>query len=917
MEVGMVHQVDIDQEMRAAYLDYAMSVIVSRALPDARDGLKPVHRRILYAMYDMGLRPESPYRKSARIVGEVLGKYHPHGDAAVYEAMVRMAQDFSMRYPLVDGQGNFGSIDGDAAAAMRYTEARIDRVGLDLLSDIGKNTVEFTDNFDGSLREPSVLPSSVPNLIVNGSSGIAVGMSTSIPPHNMGEVCDALIYLLANWERLDSVGLGELMQFIKGPDFPTGGMVFRYEEGSPTRLMAQVVEQPDGRSHIRLPELPGTVDREVLEKQLLAAAQEMPGGEILGIARHDENGEPGLAIELHPGANPDQVLATLYDRVPAMHTRLTDSLAHAYATGRGKVVVQAKAHIEALDRNRNRIIITELPYQVNKTSLIERIAELARDARLEGLTDLRDESDRQGMRIVIDLTRTVDPYDVLSLLYKLTPMRQTFSIIMLALVDNEPRLLSLKQALRVYLEHRFVIVHRRSEHDLARARERAHILEGYLIALDHLDEVIRLIRQSATAEAAHGALQERYALSDEQAQAILDMPLRRLAALERQRIEEEHREKLELIDYLQRLLADPRLMRDVISDELVEVKRVYADPRRTLIVNTAPGDAMTAAELVPDEQAWVVLTESGLLSRTFDDQPPRVTQEIKDPPRAMLLAGASEILYLFTRDGHAATIPMHQIPQAQGFGGGPHFASLAPLGSEQQIAALLARAPAQQEGFLTLATVKGMVKRVALEDVPGLSAKPFRVIGLVDDELGWAMWTGGDDELVMISAEGKGIRFREEEVRPMGLPAAGVNGIKLGSSEDRVVGAMIVRPGMSVWTVTANGFAKSSPIEEYPVQGRYGQGVIAMKLPDREAKLAASLLGTSDDTLVVITSRRKPKAMRLGFAPETGRNTVGSSVIALGPGEIVVRALLISRSSPARAQDEPESPEAAPPAMLF
>src|SRR5579859_6949455 len=440
---GVIRTVNIDDQMRESYLDYAMSVIVARALPDARDGLKPVHRRILFAMYDTGLRADSPFRKSARIVGEVLGKYHPHGDMAVYDAMARMAQDFSMRYPLIDGQGNFGSVDGDAPAAMRYTEARIAAIGMELLTDIDKDTVDFTENFDGSLKEPSVVPAAIPNLLVNGSSGIAVGMSTSIPPHNLGEVCDALVYMLQNWERLEEVDVLHLMEFIQGPDFPTGGLIFR------------------------------------------------------GDARSDE-----------------------------------DNLVTAYATGRGKLTVRAKAHIETVGRGKTRIIISEIPYQTNKNSLIERIADLVRDDKLDGISDLRDESDRQGLRIVIECKTNADPADVLTSLFKYTPLQETFSIIMLALVDGEPRMLTLKQALRVYLDHRLEVVRRRSEYDLSRSRERAHILEGLLIALDKIDRVIRLIRESESSEAARQGLMAKFKLTEVQATAILDMQLRRLAALE-------------------------------------------------------------------------------------------------------------------------------------------------------------------------------------------------------------------------------------------------------------------------------------------------------------------------------------------------------------------------------------------------
>jgi DNA gyrase subunit A len=803
MEVGLVRQVDIDSEMRSAYLDYAMSVIVSRALPDARDGLKPVHRRILFAMYDMGMRPDSPYRKSARIVGEVLGKYHPHGDMAVYDAMVRMAQDFSMRYPLIDGQGNFGSIDGDSAAAMRYTEARMFPAGLDLLSDIDRQTVDFVENFDGSLSEPSVLPASIPNLLVNGSSGIAVGMSTSVPPHNIGEICDALKFMLENWDRLDDVGLPELMQFVKGPDFPTGGLVFRYSD--------------DG----------------------------------------------------------------------------SDCFAQSYGTGRSKLLVQAKAHIEELDRSRNRIIVTELPYQVSKTTLIERIAELVRDRKLEGITDLRDESDRQGLRIVVDLTRTVEPRDILNSLYRMTPLRATFSVIMLALVDGEPRMLSLKQALRVYLEHRFVVIRRRSEHDFERARERAHILLGYLIALDNLDAVISLIRKSRTVDTARDNLRREFKLSEAQAIAILDMPLRRLATLERRRIEDEFKEKQELITYLERLLKDARMIREVADQELDAIKGAYRDPRRTTIIDGRVGSAVTVTDLLPDEPVWIVLTESGLVSRTFDEQAPKFTGVLRDPPRSIMYARPGDTLYVFTSDGMAATLPVHQIAATQDFGEGQHFSSVLPLSRDQEIVATISRDSDPAKRFLFLTTQNGTIKRIDSTELPGNSAHSFPVMLLDNDTLGWAEWSRGDNEVIMVSASGMAIRFAEETVRPMGLRAAGVRGMKLNTSPDRIVGMSIVEPKAHLWTITSNGIAKSTPISDFPVQGRYGQGVIAFKLKDNAFPLAASAMGVLDDNMVVVTAKGKSKYMRLGLAPRMGRNAFGDSVIAIAEKDMVIRVVIL------------------------
>ena len=495
MELGLIRKIDIDTEMQQSYLDYAMSVIVARALPDARDGLKPVQRRILYAMYDMGIRSDTAYKKSARIVGEVLGKYHPHGDSAVYEAMARMAQDFSMRTLLVDGQGNFGSVDGDPPAAMRYTEARLTSAALDILFDLNKDTVDFNSNFDDTLTEPGVLPAALPNLLVNGATGIAVGMATSIPPHNLAEVIDALVYMLEKYEKLDDIDVETLMEFIQGPDFPTGGLI---------------------------------------------------------IQEKDEDG-----IEA------------------------------AYGSGRGRVTVQAKAHVEEMERGKNRIIVTELPYMVNKSSLIERIADLAREGYLEGLSDLRDESDRHGMRIVLEMTKNADPEVILRDLYKRTPMQTTFSINLLALVDGEPRTLTLKQALRVYIEHRLTVIKRRAEFDLEKAKQRAHILEGYLVALKNLDEVINIIRTASDVETARGKLMKRFKLTELQATAILDMQLRRLAALERKKIETEYREVTATIKDLENLLKSPKRMRGVVADELLKVKDQYGDRRRTQIVNVS------------------------------------------------------------------------------------------------------------------------------------------------------------------------------------------------------------------------------------------------------------------------------------------------------------------------------------------
>ena len=567
-----IQPINIENEMRDAYLSYAMSVIVSRALPDARDGLKPVHRRILYAMHDMGVHAKGGHKKSARIVGEVLGKYHPHGDGAVYDTMVRMAQDFSMRYMLIDGQGNFGSIDGDGAAAMRYTEARMADIGGELLVDINKETVDFVDNFDGSLREPAVLPSMAPNLLVNGASGIAVGMSTNIPPHNLGEICDALVYMLKQWRRRDAITVDELMQFVKGPDFPTGGVIYKM--------------------------------------------------------RGDE-----------------------------------DMLRSAFDTGRGKITLRAKVHVEDMGRGKSRIIVSELPFQTNKTALIERIASLVSSGKLEGLADLRDESDRQNtVRLVIELQRGAEATDVMAQLFKLTPLQTTFGIIMLALVDGQPRTLNLRRALRVYLDHRLEVVQRRSAFDLARARERAHVLEGLIIALDNLDQVIQTIRKSRNSDTARKNLVKNFKVTETQAAAILEMPLRRLASLEIRKIREEYKEKLKLIKSLEDLLASPLKQRNKIAEELEKVREDYGDARRTIIADGEATAATQADFLMPEENTVVMLSVKGHLGRTALDEPPRVTTTTKTPPRLLQHSSTAQVLYLFADDGSCASLPVQQIP---------------------------------------------------------------------------------------------------------------------------------------------------------------------------------------------------------------------------------------------------------------
>ena len=802
MAIGLVRQVNIGQEMREAYLDYAMSVIVSRALPDARDGLKPVHRRILYAMYDMGIRADTPYKKCARIVGEVLGKYHPHGDAAVYETLVRLAQDFSMRYPIVDGQGNFGSIDGDGPAAMRYTEARMAKIGEELMTNINMDTVDFDDNFDGTLQEPSVLPSAIPNLLVNGSSGIAVGMSTNIPPHNLNEVCDALIYMLNGWEKLDDITIADLMRFIKGPDFPTGGLVYHHID--------------------------------------------------------DQESDEG-------------------------------SLVSAYATGRGKITLRAKVHIEEMGRGKSRIIVSELPYQTNKSALVERIAQLARDGKLEGLADLRDESDRQGLRLAIELQRGTEAAPVLAALFKLTPLQETFSIIMLALVNNEPRMLSLKQALKVYLDHRLEVVRRRSEFERTRARERAHILEGLLKALNNLDEVITIIRRSRTQDTARDNLIRLLKITEIQAQAILDMQLRRLAALERKKIEDEHAEKLKLIAYLTDLLENPGKMRGVVADELKELKNTYGDPRRTVIVDGTAKVSVNAAELLmPQEETWVTLTVTGKVGRSYEHQPPKVTGDDKEPPRFIMDSDTGQVLYLFSTEGQCATIPVQQLQQVHNPADGVSYKDLCGFKNGEVIASALTLPSDLSVGYLFFATFGGEVKRLRLEDLPGMMANVFKVMDVeTDDKLGWVFVTSGDQEVILTTAQGQSIRFKESDVRPTGMGAGGMRGIKLMGQRDRVVGASTARDDLHLLTISDVGLAKSSPLSEYPTQGRAGSGVVTMKLTQDSGGIVAAAVGALDETVIMLTSKNRAKSLQLGKAVRGRRASKGDIIISLNGKEQV------------------------------
>jgi DNA gyrase subunit A len=801
--IGTVQMADIDEQMRTAYLDYAMSVIVARALPDARDGLKPVHRRILYAMQDMGIRANTAYKKSARIVGEVLGKYHPHGDAAVYESMARMAQDFSMRYLLVDGQGNFGSVDGDAPAAMRYTEARLGRMAEELLADLEKNTVDFTDNFDGSLQEPSVLPSRLPNLLLNGAAGIAVGMATNIPPHNLKELTAALIHLIDNYDTMDEIPTEFLMKFVPGPDFPTGGI-------------------------------------------------------IVG----------------------------------------TEGIEAAYGSGKGRIVLRGKAHIEEMTGNRHRIVITEIPYQVNKSSLIERIADLVRSEKIDSISDLRDESDRRGMSIVIELKRGAQPKKVLNQLYKYTPLQTTFGVQMLALVDGEPRLLPLKKALQLFLEHRQIVITRRTQFELEKARARAHILEGLTIALNNLDAVIQTIRESPDADAAKQRLMKRFKLSELQSQAILDMQLRRLAALERQKIEEEYKAVLAQIAYLEELLANPKKILGLIKDDLRELTEKYGDERRTHIAAEAV-ESLSEADLVPDEAVLISLTARGYVKRVaasaFRAQGTggkgvagHATKE-EDEILSLLPARSLDTMLFFTDCGKVYSEKVYQIPDADRAAKGIPLVNVLSLEAGEVVTAAVAVPSFETVDFITLATRNGKIKRMALSELASVRPSGIIAIGLEkDDELGWARLTHARDEIILVTEAGKALRFAVDEVRSMGRSAGGVAGIKL-TGQDKVASMEVIEPDGDLVLVTAQGYGKRTPLSEYPVKGRATGGVqtITKNAAEKIGPIMAARVVQESDDLTLISANGMVLRMKVKEVKQSGRATRGVHLMDVKDGDKV------------------------------
>ena len=760
---GRILPVNLEQEMRNSYIDYAMSVIVSRALPDVRDGLKPVHRRILYAMQEAGMTSGKPYKKSARIVGEVLGKYHPHGDSSVYDAIVRMAQDFSMRYMLADGHGNFGSVDGDPPAAMRYTEVRMAKIAELMLQDIDKDTVDFVPNYDESLKEPSVLPSKFPELLVNGTSGIAVGMATNIPPHNMSEVIDGVLMLIDN----PDASVEELMTVIKGPDFPTGGL-------------------------------------------------------IMG----------------------------------------TTGIRDAYTTGRGSVKMRAKAHIETMSNGKPRIVVTELPYQVNKARLIEKIAELARDKQIEGITNLRDESDRKGMSIVIELRKDINPDIMLNQLYKHTQLQDTFGVIMLALVDNQPRILTLKQVLHYYIQHQEDVITRRTRYELSKAEARAHILEGLTIALDHLDAVITTIRESQTADIARNALMDGFKLSEKQAQAILDLRLQRLTGLEREKIEEEYQEVLKKIEWLKSVLADESKIMTIIKEELTAVKEKYGDARRTTI--TYDMSEMSEEDLIADEDVVLTISHNNYIKRmkldTYNKQN-RGGQGILgmstkegDFVENILITTTHHTILFFTSRGRVHYLKAYQIAEASRQARGTALINLLKLDKGEKITAVLQVREYNPAKFLFMATRKGIVKKVQLSEFN--TTRKLGVIALKlddDDELIGVKQTDGQKQIVIGTRNGYAIIFDEEEVRSMGRIARGVKGIKLRDG-DEVVGMDTIKRDSEILTVTAGGYGKRTKVEEYTTHHRGAMGVINLRVTEKTGEVIGLKVVRDGQELMLIST---------------------------------------------------------------
>ncbi len=792
---GKIVPVKITEEMKTSYINYAMSVIVERALPDVRDGLKPVQRRILYSMLELGNRPDRPHKKSARIVGEVMGKYHPHGDSAIYDAMVRMAQPFSYRYMLVDGHGNFGSVDGDPPAAMRYTEARLSPLAMEMLRDIDKDTVDFYPNFDDSLEQPVVLPSKFPNLLVNGASGIAVGMATNIPPHNLGEVIDGLIALIDN----PDIDIRGLMKYIKGPDFPTGSII-------------------QGREGIR----------------------------------------------------------------------------EAYSTGRGRIRVRGKTQIEQLSNGKTRILITELPYQVNKARLIEKIAELVRDKRVDGITDLRDESDKTGMRIVIELRRDASPHVVLNRLYKHSQLEDTFGVIMLALVDNEPKVMNLKEVLNHYLDHQKEVVLRRTRFELRKAEERAHILEGYRIALNNIDEIIAIIR--AAYDDAKERLMDRFGLSERQAVAILDMQLRRLSGLEREKIDQEYAELMKTIERLKAILGDMNLVYQIIKDELTEIKEKFADPRRTKI-GLSVGD-LEDVDLIAEEDIVVTLTHHGYIKRlpvdTYRAQRrggrgiTALRAKTDDFVEMLFVASTHSYILFFTNKGRVYRLRGHEIPEAGRNARGFAVVNLISFEPGERIQATIPISDYNDDQYLVMATRSGIVKKTALKEFDTNRSGGLICITLVDDdELVGIELTDGNSELMLVTKYGQAIRFAEEQIRPMGRTAQGVMGIRL-DDQDEVVSLAAASDDAELLVVTEKGYGKRTAISEYPLQNRAGKGVITLKKNERTGPVVGAQVVREGNEIMLLSIEGIMIRLKVAEISLQGRNTQGVTLMRLDENDRVV-----------------------------
>jgi len=811
--------VNIADEMRQSYMDYAMSVIIGRALPDVRDGLKPANRRVLFGMHEMGLQPGRPYKKSARVAGDVMGKYHPHGEGAIYDTLVRMAQDWNMRAPLVDGQGNYGSVDGDPPAAMRYTEARLSRVGASMMVDIDKDTVDFQPTYDNESKEPTVLPTVLPNLLVNGSEGIAVGMATKIPPHNLGEVVDGLTFLIENQDLTPDERLEGLLERISGPDFPTAGFIC-------------------GRAGIR----------------------------------------------------------------------------QAYRTGRGSVVMRARAEIETRKGDKESIVVTEIPFQVNKARLVERIADLVREKRIDGIADIRDESSREGMRIVLDIRKGESSQVILNNLYKLTPLQDTFGIIMLAIVDQRPRVLNLLEVAELFVDFRREVVRRRTAFDLRKAEARAHILEGLVIALDHLDQVIALIREAKTPAEARSGLMARFSLSQLQADAILEMQLQRLTGLERQKIVDELKEIKVLIADLKDILAKPRRIDQIVTDELKKIRDDHGNPRRTVIVDAV--EDITVEDMIAEEDVAISITHGGYIKRTSISTyraqrrggRGRMGMRTRDEDFVdqLFIASTHSYILIFTDRGRVHWLKVHEIPEVGPQGRGKAVVNLVSLQPKEKIAAFAAVKEFVSGRYVLLATRKGIVKKTELSAFANPRAGGIIALSVEDDDaLIEAVMTSGADEILLATKEGMAIHFSEEDVRPMGRAAYGVKGIELETS-DEVVALEVVAAGGTVLTVTENGYGKKTDLEEYRLQSRGGKGLINIKTSGRNGPVVGVKFLKGDEGVMLITEKGMIIRLNTADISTIGRNTQGVRLIQLEEGDHLV--------SVARLAEREEAEDGAPPA---